>query len=218
MELMPDIRIIEEEKDDVVEEVLEEAIDMKEETKLEEKEIKIEEEVSPDQKETDPFVKKKKSRKKKTEKIINEILQENETLLNLNESTFHKKELDETRQLIKDCIKDELVNVKQHKNVKRTRKVKPMTAKQEAHMINMRRIRIEKKEERERLLNLEAELKELKEYRKEKASSPPKHTPSKIIPPPQKPVPKPAPAPTPPQTNVVERIIPKVYNPFDQYF
>jgi len=218
MDLMPNIEIIEEVKEIEPVEEIEETIDVKEETKVEEKEIKIEEEISPEPKEKNPFIKKKVSRKKKTKKIIDEILQENETLLNLNESTFHKKELEETRKIIQECIKDELVNVKQHKPVKRERKKKPMTEKQEAHMEHMRKIRIQKKEERNRLLNLEKELEDLKEYRKEKASSPPKHTPSKVIPPVPKPVPKPTPAPTPPPTNVVERLPAKPYNPFDECF
>ena len=215
MDLMPNIEIIEEVKEIEPVEEIEETIDVKEETKVEEKEIKIEEEISPEPKEKNPFVKKKVSRKKKTKKIIDEILQENETLLNLNESTYHKKELEETRKIIQECIKDELVNVKQHKPVKRERKKKPMTEKQEAHMEHMRKIRIQKKEERNRLLNLEKELEDLKEYRKEKASSPPKPLPTPT--PKPKPAP-PTPAPIPPPTNVVERLPAKPYNPFDECF
>jgi hypothetical protein len=221
MDLMPNVEIVEEIIEEIIEEPIKEVkVDLTEETKVEEKDITIEEQISPEPKENSPFIeveikkkKEKKDRKKKTKKIVDEILKDNETLVNLNESSYHQKQIEQTRNMVRDCIRAEMTNPIEHTPIRRTRKSKVLTEKQQAHMIKMRRLRVEKKQERDRLMELDRELRELKGKRvTDIESSPPKALPK------PKPVPKPAPKPVPPPTNVVERIVPKVYNPFDGCF
>ena len=224
MDLMPNVEIVEPVEEIIEEPVKEVKVDLTEEVRVEDKDITIEEQVSPEPKDDSPFVeieikkkKEKKDRKKKTKKIVDEILKDNETLVNLNESTYHQKQMEQTRNMVRDCIRAEMTNPIEHTPIRRTRKSKVLTEKQQAHMIKMRRLRVEKKEERERLSLLEKELRELKGKRVAdiESSSPPKSLPKPKPPPtPAPPVPK----PVPPPTNVVERIVPKVYNPFDMYF
>ena len=227
MDLMPNVEIVEEPVEEIIEEPVEEVkVDLTEEVKVEDKDITIEEQISPEPKDDSPFVeieikkkKEKKDRKKKTKKIVDEILKDNETLVNLNESTYHQKQMEQTRDMVKECIRSEMTNAIEHTPIRRTRKSKVLTEKQQAHMIKMRNMRAVKKEERERLLLLEKELRDLKGKRVadiESSSSPPKALPKPK--PPPTPTPKPAPKPVPPPTNIVERIQPKVYNPFDMYF
>jgi hypothetical protein len=221
MDLMPNVEIVEDIQEPVEEIVEEIKVDVTEEVKVEDKNITIEEQISPEPKDDSPFVeveikkkKEKKDRKKKTKKIVDEILKDNETLVNLNESTYHQKQMEETRDMVRDCIRAEMTNPIEHTPIRRTRKSKPLTEKQQNHMIKMRRLRVEKKQERDRLLLLDKELRELKGKKVAdiESSSPPKALPK------PKPVPKPAPKPVPPPTNVVHRIVPKVYNPFDGCF
>jgi hypothetical protein len=221
MDLMPNVEIVEDIQEPVEEIVEEIKVDVTEEVKVEDKNITIEEQISPEPKDDSPFVeveikkkKEKKDRKKKTKKIVDEILKDNETLVNLNESTYHQKQMEQTRDMVRDCIRSEMTNPIEHTPIRRTRKSKPLTEKQQNHMIKMRRLRVEKKQERDRLLLLDKELRELKGKKVAdiESSSPPKALPK------PKPVPKPAPKPVPPPTNVVHRIVPKVYNPFDGCF
>tara|TARA_R110000796_G_scaffold27861_1_gene76499 strand:- start:192 stop:872 length:681 start_codon:yes stop_codon:yes gene_type:complete len=226
MDLMPNVEIVEDIQEPLEETVEEIKVDVTEEVKVEEKDITIEEQISPEPKQDSPFVevqikkkKEKKDRKKKTKKIVDEILKDNETLVNLNESTYHQKQMEETRNMVRDCIRAEMTNPIEHTPIRRTRKSKVLTEKQQNHMIKMRNMRAVKKEERERLLLLEKELRELKGKKVAdiESSSPPKALPK---PKPQAP-PTPAPSvpkPIPPPTNIVQRIVPKVYNPFDMYF
>ena len=225
MDLMPNVEIVEPVEEIIEEPVKEVKVDLTEEVRVEDKDITIEEQVSPEPKDDSPFVeieikkkKEKKDRKKKTKKIVDEILKDNETLVNLNESTYHQKQMQQTRDMVKECIRSEMTNAIEHTPIRRTRKSKVLTEKQQAHMIKMRRLRVEKKEERERLSLLEKELRDLKGKRVAdiETSSPPKALPKPKPQPP--PTPTPTPKPVPPPTNVVERIQPKVYNPFDMYF